>query len=108
MADASVIAGSFHAIRVHHTLVVAAKIVIVNRGVVCIHRVSLGQLLLIGWILCTLSPCVSCQFVWEGVDGARYLVVDPRLLVACFFGLIDATVLFPVASTGALDVRVLC
>ncbi len=44
----------------------------------------------------------------ERVDWARYLAVAPRLLVACFFWLIVAMVIFPVASAGVLHARALC
>jgi hypothetical protein len=42
------------------------------------------------------------------VDGAQYPAVAPGLFIAKHFKLIVATVILPVASAGALDVRVLC
>ncbi len=50
---------------------------------------------------------MPCRFVREGVDGASYLAVAPRLLVACFFWLIVAMVIFPFVS-GAFDARTFC
>ncbi len=85
--------------------VIITKIAIVDCGVVCIYHSLQEWLLLIGRFLQALIPHVPCRFVREGVDGVRYLAVAPRLLVACFFGLIITTVIFPVASAGALDAR---
>jgi hypothetical protein len=84
--DASVDVSSFHAIGVHRTVVVIAKIAIVNCSVVCVHCALQGWFLVISRVLQALSPCVPCRFVPEGVDGTRYLAVSPRLLVPAFLG----------------------
>ncbi len=103
--DASVVVGgSFRAIGVHRAAVVIAKIAIVNCGVVCINSAMQGQLLLIGPVLQALSLHMPCWFVRKGVDGARYLALAPRLLIACFFLLIVTMAIFPVTS-GAFDAR---
>ncbi len=92
---------------VYHAAAIIAKVAIVNCGVACIHRALQGWLLLIDQVLQALSPLMPCQFVWEGVDGARYLAVAPMILVACFFWLIVMPVVFPVAR-GAFNARTFC
>jgi hypothetical protein len=108
MVDASVVIGSFCAIKFHCTEVVITEIAIVNHSVVCLHCALQGRLLLLGRLLQALSPCVPCRFVREGVDGTQYLAIAPRHFTASLFGLIVVKVVFPVTSAGALNARVLC
>jgi hypothetical protein len=48
-----------------------------------------------------------CRFVWERVDGARYLAIAPAFFIARFFWLIIATVIFLVGR-GAFVTKTLC
>ncbi len=74
----------------------------------CTDRALQGLPPLVGRVLGAVSPGVLHRFVWEGMDGARYLAVALGLLIALLFRLIVVTVILPVAVARALDTRALC
>ena len=89
-------------------MVVVAEVVNFNGSVMCADRALRGLLPLVGRVLGAVGSQVLHRFVWEGMDGARYLAVALEPLMAYLFRLIVAMVVLLVAIAGALDTRVLC
>ena len=82
MTVKDLVVNSLSVVRLHRTLVVIAEITIVNGSMMCTDRASWGLLPLIGRVLGAVGPRVLCWYVREGMDGARYLAIALRLLIA--------------------------